>query len=124
MKVRINGIEYDLTNMSIMWDNEFNDYKEDNVIDVSKLELGDKYKATNNMFNHIYNDIMPLAMYDDNNNDKFSVFGGKIREIDQLQQFLFEKNKIEEATKYLEDGITYMLNFYKELLNKDVEKQR
>ncbi len=118
MKIRINDNNYDLTNMSIMWDKDFKDYTKDDVIDVSNLELNDKYKATNKLFNNIYNDIALLG----NDDGEFLVFGQKIREIDQLQQFLFEKDNIDSAIKYLEDGITYMLNFYKKLKNEDVEE--
>ena len=119
MKIRINDSNYDLTNMSIMWDNDFKDYIKEDVIDVSNLELNDKYKVINKLFNNIYNDIVLLG-----NDGDFLVFGQKIREIDQLQQFLFEKGNIDSAIKYLEDGITYMLNFYKKLQNEDVEEKK
>lgn len=120
MKVRINDNNYDLTDASIMWYKDFEDYTKDDVIDVSNLELNDKYKATNKLFNNIYNDIAGIS----DDNDNFLVFGSKVREIDELQKFLFDKKEVENAIKYLENGITYMLTFYKELLNENVEEKK
>ncbi|MBQ2640149.1 MAG: hypothetical protein IJF92_05280 [Bacilli bacterium] len=124
MKVIINDNNYDLTNMSIMWDKEFEDYTNDDVIDLTKLKLEERYKATNKLFNNIYNDITLLVNDNLSVSDDYLIFGQKAREIDQLQKFLYDSNKIDSAIKYLEDGITYMLTFYKDLKENDEEKKR